>query len=667
MTTLSSISGGAVLTLEGKTATTAKGLEVVPELFDLLTDTVSRKSSISSEERAEITAFLKRLTRRYGTVRRAADAIGSARRRHPLVSREKARSWAVVMAVMPSAVETTLKRHPSLKIHISKWLADRGSAVDDRLDGFASWLDSPFPDYETDVPVTTAEAELERSETESFELDATDAKAMRLFHLFVEDKRPGLHPTDRRPDPEEVELRDELKNSPNAFARACVMLSDGRWEDADAHIRKHCDNLPAEILHTLKGECAYNAGRFDDALIHYRAAAHSCDSSECVLNLAYTLARATQSGADERSREALDSLVSLRDRQHDEDPMRLPTLIAIGAAWLQCPSGDRDANVSLAIESLETALAGIQQSTIPHWWAEAHLQLGAAWLARPSGKRTENIQRSITCFTRAEEVWDREHFPEHWASIQNNLGHAWESLPTGHRAINLQRAIDYFDAALDVRAELEHSLSVATLRNNLGNAWIQFPAGDHKDNVLRGIEHHSAALEVWSTHDKRHEWAATQNNLGNAWALLPADEPDERTKNLRRAIACYKSALDLRTRSATPIEWATTLNNMGSALIMLAGEKKAKPIREAIDCFNKALEVRTKAAYPLDWAKTQTNLGRAWERLPEGDPVRNIDKATEHFNEALTVFNETDYPHQYAHTRSILQSARDRIAKLGFG
>jgi len=656
-----------VLTLEGKTATSAEGLEILPELLELLVETLSKKNRLNPDERDEAGLFLKRMTRRYGTVRCAVDALGDARRRHAILSREKAKSWSNVMSVMPSAVETTLKRHPALKIQVSKWIAERGSAVDDRLEAFSAWLDSPFPDYEQAAPEGTDAEDSGHADAEQFTLDATDEAAIALFEMFVHDKRPGLHPSDRRPAAEELEMREALRDSSNAFARACVMLSDGRFDEADLFVRRHCEELPPRFIHTLKGECAYNAGRFDDALIHYRAASVCCDMSMCVLNLSYTLCRATQGTAEERCKEAIDLLVSLRDRQDSGDFQQLPTLIGIGSAWLNSQTGDRDANVSLAIESLEAALKGISIKQHPHWWAEAHLQLGSAWQARPTGKRVENIQRAITCFTRAQEVWTKDDHPEHWANIQNNLGHAWERLPTGHRAVNLQRAIEYFESALAVRMELDHPMSVATLRNNLGNAWIQFPAGNHMENVLKGIENHSAALEVWSTKHKRTEWAATQNNLGNAWALLPAEATDEREKNLRRAISCYKSAMDVRTRSATPIEWAATLNNMGSALILLGGDTRAKPLREAIDCFEKALQVRTMTDYPLDWAKTQSNLGRAWERLPDGDPVRNIDKAVAYFQHALGIFTEADYPHQHRHTRSCMQDAKDRIARLGFG
>lgn len=669
VTTASAISGGAVLTLEGKTGTTTERLDVVDDLFALIARTLAKDTPPTNEQREEIVAFLKRATRRYGTVQHAVEAIADNRRPHPLIAADKAKAWANVMSVIPSAVEGTLRRHPSLKTHVSSWLSDQGSSMEARLKAYEQWLDAPFPDIEGEPPVLTDAATVPATAAPEAAgaFDENDEQAMELLRTVVADKRPGLHPGDRRPTKEEVALRESLRDSANAFARLCVALSTGQTKEAERLLKQHAKKLPEELLHTLRGEVAYIAGRFDDACAHYRRALTHCHKSECAINLALTLDRAADGSAAERSREAIDTLCAMRDRMSQDDPARPRVHVSIGSAWLHNPVGDRDANISLAIEALESALAAIDRDTDPHWWAEAHLQLGIAWQGRPSGRRAENIQRAITCFTRAEEVWTRDTHPEHWASIRNNLGHAWESLPTGHRAINMQRAIDYFNDALEVRQQSDSPVAVATIRNNLGNAWIKFPAGEQLENVRKGIEHHTAALEVWSAQNRRHEWAATQNNLGNAWALMPAPDDEEREKNLRRAISCYKSALDVRTKASTPLEWAATQNNLGSALILLGDENRAKPVREAIECFNRALEVRTKAAHPVEWAKTQNNLGRAWEKLAEGDPVRNLDTATEHFNNALTVFTEDAYPHLHNHTKASLKQARDHMSRLGYG
>lgn len=669
VTTASAISGGAVLTLEGKTGTTAEGLEAVDDLFALLASTLARDTPPTREQREEIVAFLKRATRRYGTVQHAVNAVAEERRPHPLIATDKAKAWANVMSVIPSAVEGTLRRHPSLKTRVSSWLSDQGSSMEARLKAYQHWLDAPFPDFEDEPPVLTDAATVSAHDAPVAvgDFDASDEQALELLRTVVADKRPGLHPDDRRPTNEEVALRESHRDSSNAFARLCVALSTAQIKEAERLLKQHAKKLSEDLLHTLRGEVAYIAARFDDACSHYRRALAHCHKPECAINLALALDRATEGSASERSREAIDTLCAMRDRISEDDPTRPRVHVCIGGAWLHNPVGDRDANVSLAIEALESALGVIERDEDPHWWAEAHLQLGIAWQARPSGRRAENIQRAITCFTRAEEIWTRDAHPEHWASIRNNLGHAWESLPTGHRTINMQRAIDYFNDALEVRQQSDSPVAVATIRNNLGNAWIKFPTGDHEENVRKGIEHHTAALEVWSAQNRRHEWAATQNNLGNAWALMPAWDEEEREKNLRRAISCYKSALDVRTKASTPAEWAATQNNLGSALVLLGDEHRAKPVREAIECFSRALEVRTKAAHPVEWAKTQNNLGRAWEKLAEGDPVRNLDKATEHFNNALNVFTEDAYPHHHNHTRASLKQARDRMSRLGYG
>jgi len=549
------------------------GLEAIDELFDLLSESLSKKSIVSVAEHQQIVVFLKRLTRRYGTVRGATDALGTSRRRHPLVSRDKARSWTEVMAVMPGAVETTLKRHPTLKIHISKWLADRGSSLDERLEAYMNWLDSPIPEFDELAEDAHVSVNSEGGAPSEM-LDATDEQAIALYRVLIADKRPGLTPGDRRPFSEEISLRESLASSGNAFAKILVAISMGETKIAEALLLEHGTALPSEMHHMLLGECAYAASRFDDAIVSYRAAVAECDSPACVLSLALTLMRANMGSAEDRYKDAIAVLTALRDRLEPQDADRVRTLIVIGTAWLYSPTGDRDANVSRAIEAIEAAIEHADREHDAHWWAEAHLQLGVAWQGRPTGKRVENIQRAITCFSRAEEVWSKKDFPEHWATIQNNLGHAWERLPTGHRAVNLQRAIDYFSAALAVREGLEHAHSIATLRNNLGNAWIQFPAGDHRENVLKGIEYHTAALEIWSAQDKRHEWAATQNNLGNALVALGdkaiGTDTSDAKEQWRAATDAYRSALEEFEPAATAFA-DTARRNLARVEAKLAG------------------------------------------------------------------------------------------------
>ena len=361
VTTTACISSGAVLTLEGKTATTAEGLGVIDELFDLLAETVATKNQHTEDERDEIVRFLKRCTRRYGTVRGAMDAIGDRRRTHPLISREKANAWSSVMSVIASAIETQLKRHPSLKVHISRWLSDQGSPIEDRLKLYTDWLDAPFPEAGA-TPDHASEDEGDPSPASAaLRVDTNDERALELYALLLADKRPGLSPGDRCSTEQEAALRDELADSDNAFARLCVALSSHDFAVAEQLIRKFAGSIDGEFLHTLRGECAYGSGRFSDAVGHYRVALTHCMSPECALSLALSLGRADIGTNEERTREALDVLTSLRDRQDEGDPARVRTLVAVGNAHLHNPSGDRDANVLLAIEALETALESIDR------------------------------------------------------------------------------------------------------------------------------------------------------------------------------------------------------------------------------------------------------------------------------------------------------------------
>lgn len=675
VTTTGSISAGAVLTLEGQTSTSKQGLELVPDLLDLVAGSICVATHPDEETRARVTRYLVRLIRRYGTMRRALDALAGRRRRHRCISVEKSAAWSQVMGVTPSLVGTTLRRHTTLRMTLTRWLSERGDGVEDRLDAYMAWLDAELPDFDDGAELRAESAHMSRVESattppaqEEAEpgTPAEESADLRLV-------RSGLLESKSFADPHNVivhqtfdqrEAIDRLTRSENAYERTVAAIARGDFDTADAFL-PHLESQVGEAeFETLYGDRYYFEGRFDDALSHYRGARHARPDAVSRLNLALALLRCQRGKREEHCQEALDILCALRKEEAPDTPGWARAQSLIGSAWLHMPTGDRDANIRRAIECFEDALGIVTRESDPNWWAEAHLHLGGAWMALPSGKRLENIQRAITCFNRAGEVWTREADPERWATVQNNLGHAWERLPSGHRGVNLQRAIDYFNAALSVRDREKDPMSWATIQNNLGNAWIQLPVGDARENIARAIECQTAALQIWSASDRRAEWAATQNNLGNAWALMPA-EGEERARNLRRSIACYRAALDVRTRAASPMEWAATQNNLGNALLMLEPGPGGKNVREAIECFNSAMEVRTRDVFPLDWAKTQANLAHAWSKLPEGNRRENLQNAIRHYQNAVKLLSAEAYPHQHAHIDGKLREVREELASLG--
>ncbi len=678
VTTLGSISAGAIRTYEGQTNTTRDGLEVVPELIELMARSISLHAHASEAELEQVNAYLKRLVRRYGTMRHAIEALGDRRRRHRQVSQAKVQSWAEVMGVVGMRVESAMRRHPPVLIAVTRYVSANGSELRHRLESYLAWLDGPLPDM-TDDELAGLGANVDKAnasgasnhgggttprqtgagglDIHSPDADAVFCEWFALKHL----SEPLQHPSLPQEITSHIEQLDAAQD-PYQNAVAAVVRLD--FDKADALLNDMRKRFNDPQIDALRAERYYFGRDYDAAVEAYRLTREQIGATpDGSIGLAMSLLHAHKGSYEQRVSEAINLLTEAR-RAHEHGSSGWAQVGAMLAfARLHQPAGDRDSNVRICIELFEESLGVIKRETDAQWWADVHLHLGTAWQGLPTGNRQENLQRAITCFTRAGEIWTRENDSERWAAVQNNLGHAWERLPGGVREVNLRRAIDYFQAALSVHDERTSPTGWATLQNNLGNAWVQFGVGETSEHIRRAIDCHSAALRVWSTLDKRNEWAATQNNLGNAWALLPAEGP-ERERNLRRSISCYKSALEVRTRGTSPHDWASTQNNLGSALLLLREGDVSSTVREAIACFERALEVRTRGASPLEWAKTQCNLGNAWIRLvgPGHNKRTSLTSACEYYRAALEIITHEAHPHQHGYVYSRLQSAKSDLA-----
>ncbi|HVZ93095.1 MAG TPA: tetratricopeptide repeat protein [Phycisphaerales bacterium] len=648
------------------------GLEIVPPMVRLMAETVRVPASQSDAEVKQIERYLLMLIERYGVMRRAIDALGTGKRRHPLVSPDRAKAWQQTLAAVPAVADQTLAHHATLQVAVSKWMTAQGDSLEKKLDDHAAWMDGPLDENALNIEIaaagplsTNAPGESVREMVApSASLTEEQEKDLALVRAaWLDDKRPGEPGAARRMPGEVREAVERLRGVNDARVKAYVAVACGEFAKTDEQMPMLDGRMPPAEFLTLQGDRLYFDKRFDDAAKVYRQARSQRDNLDSRKNLAMALVRCQRGSAAEHAKEAIDLLVdALRPMPTGTREWgRARTLL--GMVWFSLHWGERDANIRHAIECFESAVESTKRETDPEWWAETYLHLGSAWHALPSGKVVENIQRAITCFSRAAEVWTREARPEEWATIQNHLGHAWERLPTGLREVNIQRAIEYFNAALTVRTREEHPAAWAQLQNNLGNAWIQVPGGERRENIEKAITHHSAALEVWSAQHRRSEWAATQNNLGNALALLPAQD-DERERNLRRAIACYKAALEVRTRNGAPTDWAATLNNLGNALLALPKARGANHVDEAIDCFRKALEVRTRQAFPTDWAKTRANLGHAYALLDDDERRENLEEAVLCYQSALEVLTPTAYAHLHEHVMERLNEVQDELRKM---
>lgn len=677
--TAGSVSAGAVTTLEGKTATTTVGLEVVQKLIDLVAETVGIHSALSDEERARIASYLSRLIRRYGTLRCTMEVLARGRRRHELISAEKANSWSQAMTVTSSAIETTLRRHASLLVSVTKWLHDAGPEITEELDAFEEWLDGPLSDFADQGLVENRSAVqpepvVHASEAVTVPMgrqhDSPDVAL--IWRTVFEDKRPAEFPGDREFTPEQDEALTRLRHESDPLCRVVAAVASMDFGLADSFLPHLEGRIDSALLAMLRGHRYELEGRYDEALDQYRLAAPSDDDPAGQRSLALAMLKAKRGSPKARFGDAtrlLRHMLTYLPRQHVEYA-RTAGLLAY--ALMSAPIGDRLDNLNESVSLLEGSLEVLGLEQYPQWWAELKQMLATVLLELPSPSRDEreaNTERAIACLNDALSVWTRRSAPGHWAAAQSSLGLAYERRSVGDREQNMEEAVGCFSAALLVRRRESHPIGWARLQMHLGHVWLQFPGGDPRQNVDRAIACYAAALEIWSRETRRSEWAAAQSHLGSAWAMMPTDDGAERTQNLLRAVECYSRALDVRTAQRTPHEWAATRCNLGSVYLQLAAHGDREAAKHAASCFLDALKVRSRERHPVEWAKTQANLGQAFAGIAElkADPniSQQLSRAVECFECALKVFDEQRFPNQNAHIRARLEAATSMMNGRG--
>lgn len=675
-----SVSAGAITTLQGKTESTTDGLEVVPKLVRLVADTVLVNSGMTEEDHERAAAYISRLIRRYGTLRRAMEALAHGRRRHALISSEKANSWCQAMTVTSGAIETTLRRHASLLVSVTKWLHDAGPGIVDELDAYEKWLDGPLPDF-ADQGLKAMVQEREQRDPDPLPARSSEYTGGRthasqdiatIWQGIFEDKRPAEFPGDREFTPDQDEALSRLRRDSDPYSRVVAAIASRDFGLADSFLPHLEGNIDETLLAMLRGHRYELEGRYDEALEQYRLASPSDDDPAGQRSLAMALLKSKRGSPKARFGDAtrlLRHMLSSIPRDHVEHAR---TAGLLGYALLNAPIGDRLDNLTEAVELLERSLSILDRTQHPEWWAELKQFYASALLELPSPTRDErdsNTERAISCLTDALSVWTRHNAPGHWAAAQSSLGLCYERRSTGTRAQNLEEAISCYSSALLVRRRETHPIGWAKLQMHLGHVWLQFPVGEPRQNVDRAIACYAAALEIWSRETRKTEWAAAQSHLGSAWAMLPTDDPEERVTNLQRAVECYSKALEVRTPQRMPNDWAATRCNLGSVYLQLAASGDADAARHAASCFLDALKVRTRERHPVEWAKTQANLGQAFTGIAELKAADNISqqlsRAVQCFESALKVFDENRFPSQHAHIRARLEAASSLMSGRG--
>ncbi|MFU8828095.1 MAG: hypothetical protein ACNA8P_01530 [Phycisphaerales bacterium] len=678
--TAGSVSAGAVTTLEGKTQSTREGLQVVPKLIQLVADTILVHSGMSDEDRDRAAAYLTRLVRRYGTLRCTMEVLAHGRRRHSLISSEKANSWCQAMTVTSGAIETTLRRHASLLVSVTKWLREAGPDIVEEFDAYEAWLDGPLPDFEdqglspiasVDV-VTPPEPEPEQAREFAGGRSHPTEDIALIWRTVFEDKRPAEFPGEREFTPDQDAALSRLRRDSEPYARVVAAVATRDFGLADSFLPHLEGNIDTALLAMLRGHRYDLEGRYDEAMEQYRIASPSDDDPAGQRSLAMAMLKAKRGSTKARFGDAtrlLRHMLSHLPKDHVESAR---TAGLLGFALLNAPIGDRLDNLSEAVDLLEGALQVLTQHDYPEWWAELKQLLASALFEIPSPTREQreaNIERAIVCLTDSLGVWNRHNAPGHWAAAQSSLGLAYERRSVGVREQNLEEAIGCYSAALLVRRRETHPLGWARLQMHLGHVWLQFPSGDPRQNVDRAIACYAAALEIWSRETRRSEWAAAQSHLGSAWAMLPTDDPQERSENLHRAAECYNRALEVRTAQRSPHDWAATRCNLGSVYLQLAANGDHEAPKHAASCFLDALKVRTPDRQPVEWAKTQASLGQAFTGIAESKADINVSqqlsRAAECYERALKVFDADRFPSQHAHVRARLDAVQSLMNGRG--
>jgi tetratricopeptide (TPR) repeat protein len=675
--TTGAISGGAILTLEGKTQTPKAGLEIVPDLVRLVSRTVVLFSSPREEDVEQVQKYLSRLVRRYGTLRQAMEALALGRRRHSSICSEKSAGWLEAMSVTSGAIEPCLRRHASLHHALTDWLDRHHVDAVSKLSAYENWLDSPMPDFdESGTQPTTPRREAgnfggsgggkEVRRSLGSPRSHTSKDVELLWLTVLEDKRPTEHPADRVLSEEQMDAIARLSVASDPYERAVAAVAGRDFGKADSFLPHLESRVDAETLAMLRGHRYDLECRWDEALEQYRQANPDSDDAAAQRAIAVSLMRGRKGSRKARFGEAIRTLrSSLRSLPSESiDAARTKAMLAF--ALVHAPTSSRGDNIRQAIHYYEDALRVIDRELAPQWWAELNHYLGCAIMDCPNTRRAESIPRAIGCFEHSLEVWTRSSSAGHWAAVQYSLGMAWERKPDGVRSENLELALGCYYAALAIRTREVNPIAWARLQNAVGAAWLAFPEGDARQNVERSIAAHTAALEVWARESRRSEWASTQNALATAWTVLPTGSHAERVDNLERAIACFRSTLDIRTKERSPSEWASTQHNLGNALLALgqaseSGDVDAHAVRQAIVCFNNALTVRTRQRSAVDWAKTQAALGSALSIIPARDRNALLASASNHLREALGVFIAAGDERNEQHVRKLLKSVRGTL------
>jgi len=221
--------------------------------------------------------------------------------------------------------------------------------------------------------------------------------------------------------------------------------------------------------------------------------------------------------------------------------LRGKAMLHLTTAYRQLQTGDKAANVRLAMARTDTALAIWPETESPYMWALTQSYQGENYLALPDGDRGENVRAAIAFFEACLRYTQEKTHYMHWGTVKKSLGVAFCELPDGDRAANLRQAISHFEDAL---RQLPWPFSTETM-NLAGQAYRQLPDGDREANLKAAIRHFEAAVRWYAENSD----TADDSEGASDGPRDPESEEPWGLADIEANLAAARSELETETRN----------------------------------------------------------------------------------------------------------------------
>lgn len=260
---------------------------------------------------------------------------------------------------------------------------------------------------------------------------------------------------------------------------------------------------------------------------------------------------------------------------------------ALGLAYAERPSGERQLNLSRAVAAYQEAAPLFTVQHHPVERARVHTALGAA--QRELGSTREAVQ---ACSHAAELLEDADVLGERGAAL-NNLGLAHSDLGEHEQAVSaLTEAVEAFGKAGETRQQ-------AMARHNLGQA--QAASGDQPSAIAT----YEQGLAEADPEEAPYQWGLLHHALGVS--LTAVGEP-------ARAKEAFAASLQVFTRPRYPFQYALAKNNYGLACAQV---NDVNSLRRAVAAYEDALRVLDVRMHRAQWEQVYRNLELAESALAE--------------------------------------------------